>query len=223
MKKLLLASCIVAVSSGAQADSGDYLELKQGMAFTSSAVAGAVIGGPLGMMLGALGGAYVGEQMKQASQLDGAVEEMARLNQSLEESGDRRVDFERLALQALESRVLFDTGSDSLTEAGKLRLKSLAEVLKDRPDLNVRLDGFADPRGTDEYNNVLSHYRAESVRQALLASGVDETNIQMFSHGASRARVDKDSQGYAVERRVDIAVVPVEDAAVVQNHLSLSK
>lgn len=191
-----------------------YTELKQGTAFTASAVAGAVLGGPVGMILGALGGAYVGEQIQQADEVQAmnkslvaAEAEINRLQQQLAFSHQQAEELQELAAESLDLKVLFRKASDTLTEHGRQRVLELASLLKKHPQLNVRLDGYTDPRGTDEYNNVLSHYRAESVRDALVEFGVESGRIEAYSHGSSGSKAAKgDEMAYAAERRVVIDV-----------------
>lgn len=231
MKKLMITSMMLATVSvagvaHAQERDGSYTELKQGTAFTTSAVAGAVLGGPVGMILGALGGAYVGEQIEQADEvktmkqsLASASAELEQLHLQLARSQQAADDFQQLAVESLDLKVLFHTASDSLSEHGALRVKELAGLLRGHEQMQVRLDGYADPRGTDEYNNVLSHYRAEAVRSALIEAGIAANRIELFSHGANQSTASQgDLKGYAAERKVEIdVVVPSANAAVVMN------
>ena len=70
------------------------------------------------------------------------------------------------------------------------------------------LHGYADPRGTEDYNEVLSHYRAISVKDALELAGVDYSRISITAHGANRPKTPQDNADtYALERRVDIEIV----------------
>ncbi len=214
---VIALSCGLGTSAFAQSS---YTDVKQGTVFTSAAVAGAVLGGPLGMMVGALGGAYLGEQIEQADEVDTmsqslavAEAEVLRLNQQLSYQREQTQGLQQLAMEALDFRVLFATASDTLTDEGRNKVSKLARVLQRYPQLVVRLDGYADPRGTDEYNNVLSHYRAESVRQALLEAGVEASRIEAFSHGSSHSKAEKGNlQAYAAERRVVIDVQRVKGA-----------
>lgn len=225
MKKMIVMTVVCAVSSiGTLARADDpttpYTEFKQGTAFTVSAVAGAVLGGPVGMMLGALGGAYVGDQLKQADEVTDMSESLAtaqaeveRLHQQLAFSQQQSEDLQQLAMEAMDLKILFRTGSDTLTEHGQQRVKELAGMLSNYPKLKVRLDGYADPRGTDEYNNVLSYYRAEAVKEALIEAGVKESRIEAYSHGSSNSKAKRgDLQAYAAERRVVIEVMVAGEA-----------
>ncbi len=104
----------------------------------------------------------------------------------------------------LEFQVLFAEGEDELCSRDIPRINFLSDYLKNKPLLVVRLDGHADGRGTDEYNNVLAYERSKSIEDALLKRGIDKSRIKLFSHG-SRFALLSDCKG-TFERRVDIMV-----------------
>ena len=204
-----------AVMADSQVESrSSMVEAQQGAVFGIAAVAGGVLGGPVGFIAGALGGAYVGEKIGDAEEVDrmstvlmAAEDRIEILQHDLAESERRAADIEKFALDILDTQVLFSSGSDVLTESGVARVEALAKVLLVYPQMQVRLDGFADPRGTDEYNNVLSLYRAKAVEDALLEAGVTAERIERYSHGADQSRAAKgDAIAYAAERRVEITV-----------------
>ncbi|MYM64524.1 OmpA family protein [Pseudomaricurvus sp. HS19] len=230
MKQLMIMTALAAaLTTGAAqaADNSRHTELKQSATFTTATVAGAVLGGPLGMFIGALGGAWMSEQIEQADKVDTMNEavvvadvRIGQLEQQLQSSDSLQGQWQQLALRSLDQRVLFETGSDQLTESGREQVTKLALMLKDFPRLQVRLDGYADPRGTDEYNNVLSEHRALAVRDALLAAGIPEQRLQVFSHGADRSTAARgDLEAYSSERRVDVEVrsSSADDGVVVMN------
>jgi outer membrane protein OmpA-like peptidoglycan-associated protein len=104
-------------------------------------------------------------------------------------------------------QILFATGSDTLNELDLQRLRAIAAHLERNPDLGVVLDGHADPRGTDEYNNVLSRERAKAVKDALEALGISAGRICYQGHGNRFTTASKgDEDAYRQERRVDIAL-----------------
>lgn len=127
---------------------------------------------------------------------------------------------ERLPATQLQLEVMFDTGEDQLSTANRRALEVLARFLLEHSHLAVRLDGFADPRGTDEYNNVLSEYRARAVQEALMASGIAPERIERRAHGAGLTRATAgDYQSYALERRVDIHIYnPAEQETLASTH-----
>lgn len=217
MKKLALitsiaiasATVVPAVSAGETATA-----LKQGAVFSTSAIAGAAAAGPLGLILGAIGGAYLGEQVKKADHAEFTELELlehkmqvAELQTQLAQADAKVGELSQLALDKLEFQVLFHTGADQLTERGKARVSALAGFLQQHPDLSVRLRGYADPRGTDEYNNVLSDHRARAVEAALAELGVENVRIERRAFGADKSTAPKgDHEAYAMERRVEIEI-----------------
>jgi outer membrane protein OmpA-like peptidoglycan-associated protein len=68
--------------------------------------------------------------------------------------------------------ITFETNSATLTRSSREQLDVLASALKNdrlKPFTFV-VEGHADPRGTTDYNLVLSRSRAESVREYLVAA-----------------------------------------------------
>jgi outer membrane protein OmpA-like peptidoglycan-associated protein len=91
----------------------------------------------------------------------------------------------------------------------------LAQAVAKSPALKVRVDGYADPRGTDDTNMKLSEDRANAVRDLLLAAGVSEEALEINAYGKSQS-VAADSDGYALERRVRLTLQAQGGAAVAQ-------
>lgn len=230
---LALAIAATTLAAGAQAETNKLTELKQGTAFTTGSVVGAIVGGPIGMFIGALGGVYVAEQIKQVDEqedLEMALAqaekhseilsaELIERNQVLAHQEAQLAELQALALDQLQLQVLFHTGSDVLTEQGKAQVESLANFLHKNPELNIHLKGHADPRGTDEYNNVLSHYRAKAVQQVLEVSGVTPERIAVSAFGSGQSRAQSgDLEAYALERRVDINIIQPNRDAMAMGH-----
>jgi peptidoglycan-associated lipoprotein len=72
----------------------------------------------------------------------------------------------------------------------------------------VIIAGFTDERGTAEYNRGLGERRAESVREALIASGANAQNIQTVSFGADMpADPASNEEAWSKNRRAEIGVV----------------
>ena len=71
----------------------------------------------------------------------------------------------------------------------------------------IIIAGFTDERGTAEYNRGLGERRAESVRETLIAQGVDGNRIQTVSFGAEMpADSGHDEAAWAKNRRAEIGV-----------------
>lgn len=220
MKKVLMAvtlGSVIATSAQAAEQTQEFkgsklTPAKQATVFTGAAVAGAAVGGPVGFIAGALGGAWLGEQIKQAeeadmlaTQLTESRAELSNLAQQLDAARLSANDANELALDSLHFQMLFTTGNDQLQDGQMNQLGAVADFLKRHPHLQVHLEGRADPRGSDGYNNVLSDQRALSVQRALEAYGVDTSRISRRALGATYSEAPRgDADAYAMERRVDI-------------------
>lgn len=221
MKKYLLVfgltSLVFAYPAAADEAPGAW---KQTAAFLTTSVLGAAAAGPFGLVAGAMGGTWIAGNVKEANEAVGLRENLAGAEHQSEI--DRRtisqleanLDQVREALASkLEFQVLFATGKDEMMEDDLVRLNMLAGYLLRNEQLQVRLDGYADPRGTDEYNNVLAMYRAQNVAAALNEMGVPKSRIEIYHHGAvSTPTANLATDAQALQRRVDIQVYQPESS-----------
>jgi|GEM_PF-3325151 len=114
--------------------------------------------------------------------------------------------------EPLPLQILFNPRDDRLSKPGTKALTTLALFLTENPELLLQLDGYADPRGTDEYNNVLSHYRAHTVLSSLATAGINPLRVRLKGHGAKAALSTASNRlAYALERRVDIQIINRHD------------
>ena len=118
-------------------------------------------------------------------------------------------------LDGLQGDVLFRTGSAEITPEIAHQVQVLAQAVAKSPALKVRVDGYADPRGTVDTNMKLSEARANAVRDLFLAAGISENLLEVNAYGKSQS-VAADSDGYALERRVRLTLQAQGGAAVAQ-------
>jgi outer membrane protein OmpA-like peptidoglycan-associated protein len=118
-------------------------------------------------------------------------------------------------LDGLQGDVLFRTGSAEITPDIAHQIQVLAQAVAKSPELKIRVDGYADPRGTIDTNIKLSQDRANAVRDLLLASGVNEEVLEVNAYGKSQSTAE-DNDGYALERRVRLTLQMESAAAVAQ-------
>jgi peptidoglycan-associated lipoprotein len=78
---------------------------------------------------------------------------------------------------------LFDYDSYDIRPDGQIAIEHAAKFLHDNPSIHVRIEGFADDRGSAEYNLALGERRANAARNALLAAGVAADRLQIISFG----------------------------------------
>jgi OOP family OmpA-OmpF porin len=101
--------------------------------------------------------------------------------------------------------VFFPFDSSVITAEAKVTVKEIATSLKSTPSYDVILSGHADRAGKNPYNEALALRRAEAVKAALVAEGIQEESISIFSFGEQEPVV-KTNDGVAEprNRRVEI-------------------
>lgn len=79
--------------------------------------------------------------------------------------------------------VRFDFDISSLDEAARKELRFMAEYLKKNPGVRIKVTGYTDLIGSDEYCRGLSRRRAEAVASYLVGKGVDGSRITTEGKG----------------------------------------
>lgn len=99
---------------------------------------------------------------------------------------DRALPPGRADRMELLAPVLFAFDSDALEPVGVAMLHEVSSLLKSRPDIELlAILGFADKRGSSEYNLQLSSRRAERVRTWLIEHGIASERLTVQTQGAS--------------------------------------
>jgi hypothetical protein len=113
--------------------------------------------------------------------------------------------------QKLPAVIHFKTNAYQTSPAADAVLIRLAHELKkwldDGSEINVNCEGYADPRGKEDYNLHLSHKRADWVKNRLqiLLKDYPKCTITALGQGATK---EKDPSGllWAYDRRVNVFV-----------------
>ena len=80
-------------------------------------------------------------------------------------------------------KINFDTAKSAIRAADQPEIDQVAGVLKQYGNTKIRIAGYADARGTEPANMKLGKDRAESVKAALVAKGIDANRIETVSGG----------------------------------------
>lgn len=84
-------------------------------------------------------------------------------------------------------------------------LAAHASLLAAYPNLNVRLEGHADERGSREYNVALSERRGYSVRDYMTVKGMNPKQADIVGYGEEvPATLGRDEKSWSENRRVEI-------------------
>ena len=103
----------------------------------------------------------------------------------------------------------FDFNKAELRPRDEAALKANATLIKGDPTYKVVIAGFADSRGSKEYNRALAQRRAESVRDYLVKQGVRAERIEIVSYGVTDPRCTRSTENcWARNRRVELLVKP---------------
>jgi peptidoglycan-associated lipoprotein len=86
-------------------------------------------------------------------------------------------------------RVFFDFDQFNIRADQRGTVEALAAWLDTNPSVTLSLEGHADERGTREYNLALGERRANSIRDYLVALGVNPARLSTVSYGEERPAV----------------------------------
>lgn len=99
----------------------------------------------------------------------------------------------------------FDFDTAEIKSEARDVLAAHARYLSDNPDVDVRLEGHTDERGTKEYNLALGERRANAVQRFLVVNGADRDQIDTVSYGEEKpAAMGSDESAWAQNRRVEL-------------------
>jgi peptidoglycan-associated lipoprotein len=107
--------------------------------------------------------------------------------------------------------VYFDFDKYNIRGDQKANLDKNAKILKENPDLVIKIEGHCDERGTVEYNLALGDKRSVSVKEYLIDLGIAARRIQTISYGKERP-VDPGhtETAWAKNRRAEFRIIKSE-------------
>jgi OmpA-OmpF porin, OOP family len=93
-------------------------------------------------------------------------------------------------------------------------LDEAARIMKDRPNMQVMVEGHTDSKGTEPYNQKLSERRARAVFNYLVDKGISSSRMQTIGYGETRPIASNtkpngsdNPEGRAMNRRVELKVM----------------
>lgn len=119
------------------------------------------------------------------------------------------------ARDALLAKVYFDFDRSELRDDQRSILDSKLPVLKANPAVRIRIEGNADERGSDEYNQALGMRRAQTARKYLIDNGIDAGRIDISSNGEERPVCQEHNEGcWQQNRRGEFVIVAGGDTLI---------
>ena len=108
----------------------------------------------------------------------------------------------------LEQMVFFDYDRAELRADARSALDAKVRILRERPDIRLRIEGHADERGSVEYNLALGLRRAESVRSYIVNFGIEAARFEMATMGEERPlSTGSDEAAHARNRRSEFDII----------------
>lgn len=107
----------------------------------------------------------------------------------------------------LEQRVHFDYDDSSLRSDAESVLRQKVAILQASPQVQLRIEGHADERGSVEYNLALGNRRAQSVVDFFVQQGIPASRFQTTSFGEERPLVNQSNESaWAQNRRAEFII-----------------
>ena len=110
----------------------------------------------------------------------------------------------------VRARIHFDFNKASIKKEYIPLLKEVAKVLKENPNINLRIEGYTDDIGTKAYNQKLALKRAMAVKDFLVKEGINPERIQVVGFGKERYIAENTTPiGRLTNRRAEFIVIQV--------------
>ena len=105
--------------------------------------------------------------------------------------------------------ILFDFDKSDVRPSETDKIKAVADFAKQNAGFQIGLDGYADPRGGNAYNQKLSDRRVKAVSEALVAAGVPANRLRSGAFGERNRNCTESTEDcYQKNRRVEVFVRP---------------
>ncbi len=113
----------------------------------------------------------------------------------------------------ISERIYFDFDTDTIRSVSLPLLDQVGEVISDIPgQRRIRVEGYTDSEGIDQYNLDLSYRRARAVVEYLAGRGVPRARLEYAGYGEANPVAPNDSpDGRALNRRVEFTILEPTD------------
>ncbi|SDW37938.1 OmpA family protein [Marinobacter mobilis] len=217
MKKTILAVTVAATLSGCMTYD-PYTGEEQVSSATTGSIIGAIGGAAIGAATSSKSdrgkGALIGAAAGGA--LGGGIgyymdRQEAELRQKLEGTGVRVVRNGDQIDLVMPGNITFDVNQSTIKPSFSGVLESVALVLKEFDQNAINIAGYTDSTGSLNYNQLLSERRAGSVRDFLLAQGVEPARTRAVGYGPRNPiATNETAAGREQNRRVELSLIPYQ-------------
>ena len=108
----------------------------------------------------------------------------------------------------IREKIQFEYNSAKIKEASDGLITEIADVIKKHPHIKkIQIEGHASSEGNAAYNKTLSGRRANAVKAALIAKGVEAGRLTSKGFGAEKPIASNDTEeGKEANRRVEFNI-----------------
>ena len=226
LKTIILISLISLQSIVAANDiQTEPASTKENVGFGIGTLIGGILAGPIGVVIGAGGGTWLGARENKTDKTIASLEkelnaksiEIAYQQNELAETKEKyKKEFQKVMLsketQSLEKLsegisyvIYYKTNEAEIHHAILPEIQKLANLIKTYPEIKIQIGGYADYRGSDNHNLVLSKERVNNVRTEFIKAGISNQRFQTHAYGEHKASANEgDTESYVFDRRVTI-------------------
>jgi len=101
--------------------------------------------------------------------------------------------------------VYFETGKVNPPSYSLRAVNFLMQYLKENPEANAKLVGYADQRGEESFNEYLSLQRAKKVYDILIDSGIEESRLDFIGNGELPS--GQSEEALQLQRKVTFSII----------------
>lgn len=106
------------------------------------------------------------------------------------------------------NNIFFDFAKAILKPESFPELNRIVDLMNQRPTLQVEIAGHADASGPDDYNQLLSKFRADKVSGYLIEKGIAKERITITHFGETKPAATNDTkEGRSKNRRVEFIIL----------------
>jgi peptidoglycan-associated lipoprotein len=116
-------------------------------------------------------------------------------------------------IRGLLQPVYFDFDRTDIKPSERAKLQAAKTYLDQNPGTRLLLEGYADWRGTAEYNQALGDRRANSAKRFLQTLGIPADRLESNSKGSLEASKNADDATAAKDRRAEVVIIKANPTA----------
>ena len=198
---------------------------KENIGFGLGTLIGGVLAGPIGVVIGASGGTWLGARENETDQkitnlekeLNAKSIEIAYQQNELAETKRKfQKEFQKVVhsretksleklSQGISYVIYYKTNDAEIHRSILPKIRNLANLIKIYPQIQIQINGYADFRGSNKHNLVLSKKRVKNVQDEFIKAGISNQRFQTHAYGEHKSSAyEGDTESYIFDRRVTI-------------------